>query len=110
MRISLDNRYIAVGGRIAEHMLAPHLSDVSPLSWEEVYEGWKSDELKYYWKKVQFKRIPRYQGYSGKGFEEALVLSRKGDEQALLALRRVVAANPSSEEARRAREVLEELG
>jgi len=40
MRISLDNRYEAVGSRIAEHMLVPHMTDVSPLSWEEVYAGW----------------------------------------------------------------------
>ena len=81
MRISLDNRYEAVGSRIAEHMLVPHMTDVSPLSWEEVYAGWKSDALKYYWTKVEFKKIRRYWGYARKGFEEALQLALNKDRR-----------------------------
>ena len=100
MRISLDNRYEAVGSRIAEHMLVPHMTDVSPLSWEEVYKDWKSDELKYYWTKVEFQKIPRYWGYARKGFVEAMELARQNDKRGILALRRVIRINPSSEDAR----------
>ena len=34
LRVSLDNRYQRVGDPIAEHMLNPHLSSMSPLSWD----------------------------------------------------------------------------
>jgi len=110
MRISLDNRYEAMGNRIAEHMLVPHMTDVSPLSWEEVYKDWKSDELKYYWTKVEFQKIPRYWGYARAGFTEALELAHAGDRNAILALHRMVRANPSSEDADRARAVLQQIG
>jgi len=83
MRISLDNRYEAVGSRIAEHMLVPHMTDVSPLSWEEVYAGWKRDDLKYYWTRVEFKKIRRYWGYAQKGFAEALELARQQDKRGI---------------------------
>jgi len=110
MRISLDNRYEAVGSRIAEHMLVPHMTDVSPLSWEEVYAGWKHDELKYYWTKVEFKKIRRYWGYAQKGFAEALELARRRDKRGILALRRVIKSNPTSGDADKARSVLKEIG
>lgn len=110
LRISLDNRYEAEGGRIASHMLTPHLSDHAPLSWEEVYENWTSDELKYYWRRYSFKEIPKYDGYSVKGFSEALALARKQDEPAKLALRRKISLHPDSKEAAAARAVLQEIG
>ena len=37
LRLSLDNRYHAVGDPIAAHMLGPHLST---LDWETVYRDW----------------------------------------------------------------------
>ena len=110
MRISLDNRYQRVGDRIAEHMLVPHMTDVSPLSWDEVYKDWKNDELKYYWKNVPFKKIPRYFGYTRKGFDEAVELARRKDKRGILAMRRAVRSTPLSEDAKTARAVLKEIG
>ena len=48
LRLSLDNRYQAVGDSIAEHMLEPH--GPSGLSWEQIYPDWSADDLKHYWK------------------------------------------------------------
>lgn len=110
MRISLDNRYEGEGNRIADHMLVPHLTDISPLSWEEVYKDWKSDELEYYWKKVKFQKIPRYWGYARKGFEDAMELARREDSRGILAMRRAIRSNPSSDDATAARAVLKEIG
>ena len=110
MRISLDNRYQRVGDRIAEHMLVPHMTDISPLSWEEVYKDWKSDDLKYYWTKVEFQKIPRYWGYARKGFEEAMELARRNDKRGILAMRRAIRSNPASDDAGKARAVLQEIG
>jgi ectoine hydroxylase-related dioxygenase (phytanoyl-CoA dioxygenase family) len=110
LRISLDNRYEGEGDEIAAHMLEPHMNDVSPISWEEVYADWKTDDLKYYWTKVKHRAVPRDMGYIEKGFSEAVDLARQRDDRGVLALRRVVLSNPASREARMAKEVLEEIG
>jgi ectoine hydroxylase-related dioxygenase (phytanoyl-CoA dioxygenase family) len=110
LRVSLDNRYQREGDAIAAHMLVPHMSDVIPLGWEEVYRGWKSDELKYYWTRMRHREIPRYMGYMKKGFAEAMELARAGDQKAILAMRRAVRIDPSSSDGKAARAVLEEIG
>jgi len=46
IRISLDLRYQPADEPIEEQSLRPHM-DV--ITWEEIYSGWKSDRLKYYW-------------------------------------------------------------
>jgi hypothetical protein len=48
LRLSIDYRYQPVTLPIEERSLLPH-GDVIP--WEEVYAGWPTDELKYYWRK-----------------------------------------------------------
>jgi hypothetical protein len=110
LRVSLDNRYQREGDRIAAHMLLPHLNDSSPLSWEEVYKDWQGDDLKYYWKKMKHREIPRYNGYAEKGFAEAVELARQKDERAILAMRRAIGANAASDNAKVARKVLDEIG
>jgi ectoine hydroxylase-related dioxygenase (phytanoyl-CoA dioxygenase family) len=110
MRISLDNRYQLVGDRIAEHMLLPHLAEGTSFTWEEVYRDWKSNDLKYYWTRVPFRKTARYWGYARRGFEEAKELARRGDRRAILAMRRAIWASPSSEDARAARLILQEIG
>ena len=87
------------------------MTDVSPLSWEEVYADWKGhEELKYYWTKVEFKKIRRYMAYINKGFDEAMELARHHDKRGILAMRRTIRANPASADAQKAREVLQEAG
>lgn len=110
LRISLDNRYEGEGDEISQHMLEPHLADLTPLSWEEVYADWKSDDLKYYWKKAKHRAVPRDMRYIAKGFSEALDLARQRDQRGILALRRVVLSNPASQDAKAARVVLDEIG
>ena len=59
LRVSLDNRYQRVDDPIAEHMLNPHLSSMSPLSWADVYAEWSSDEFQYYWKAHNIPVLPK---------------------------------------------------
>jgi len=106
LRVSLDNRYVALGQPVAEHMLTPHLSTHSPLSWEEVYANWKSKDLQYYWKNLDIPIVPRNYTWSDKGFEEALSLARKGDEAARLHLNRLIKRDPDSKQAELAKEAL----
>ena len=107
LRVSLDNRYQAIGDPIAEHMLEPHLTRLSPLDWEEVYSDWELDDLKYYWEDVQTPIVPRDFGYMEKGFEEAMALAKTGDADAQLHLNRILKSSPTSEQAKAAMEVLQ---
>ena len=107
LRVSLDNRYQAVGDTIAEHMLEPH--GPSALQWEDIYANWESDDLKYYWKNYDNPVVPRDMSYSDKGFAEALELARAGNEHAIYRLERTVKNAPDSDYAEAARVVLAEM-
>lgn len=106
LRISLDNRYQHAGLPIAEHMLEPHLQGLHPLSWEEVYAGWQSDELKYYWKKYNLQVFSRLLTWGERSFAQALELATGGDPRAQLHLRRLVKRDPHSELGQRAQAAL----
>lgn len=108
LRLSLDNRYQAVGDLIAEQMLTPH--GPSGLEWEEVYEGWESDEYQYYWNDFDNPVVARDLSFGEKGFAEALELARAGDEHAVIGLKRTIRFDPDSENAQAAREALAEAG
>lgn len=109
LRVSLDNRYQRVGDPIAEHMLNPHLGSMSPLTWEDVYENWDSDEFQYYWKKYDNPVLPKITEYLDKAFDEAVELTRNGDERAQLHLRRIAIRDPASDQGKVASEVLSDI-
>lgn len=106
LRISLDNRYQRTTDPIAEHMLGPHLNSIKPITWEEIYEGWSSRELQYYWKQHQLETLPRITDFLDRGFEEAVELTQKGDPKARLHLERIARKEPESDQGKRAHEVL----
>jgi hypothetical protein len=51
MRLSVDFRYQCEGEEASDLVLEPHFGR---LSWEEIYAGWDSDKLKYYWRELDF--------------------------------------------------------
>ena len=108
LRISLDNRYFAVGDPIADHMLEPH--GPCGLTWEEVYQDWELDEYKYYWKEYDHPVVTRDLSYGERGFAEALELAREGHALACVKLQRTIRNDPESQAAQKARAVLEEAG
>jgi len=55
MRLSVDYRYQLEGEALTAGCLEPHFNRVS---WEDIYRDWKSDELKYYWRKKNFVEVP----------------------------------------------------
>jgi ectoine hydroxylase-related dioxygenase (phytanoyl-CoA dioxygenase family) len=111
LRLSLDNRYQAVGDTICDHMLEPHLAtEVEPLSWDDVYENWERDDFKYYWKDLDYDVCKRDASYSDKGFSEALTLAREGDERAYVKLQRIIQRFPDTPNAEAARGVFKDLG
>jgi len=110
LRISLDHRYQHAGLPIAVHMLQPHLQGLHPLTWEEVYAGWKNDELKYYWKNHDLQVLPRILAWGEQGFAQALDLASQDDARAQHHLRRLVKRDPHTEQAQRAQAVLAAAG
>ena len=111
LRLSLDNRYTAVGNTICDYMLLPHLTtEQEPLSWDQVYKGWEHEELKYYWESLDHRVGDRDLRYLEKGFTEALSLGRQGDERAIIKLRRTIHRHPGTSDAEMASTVLKELG
>jgi len=55
IRLSCDFRYQSADEEIEAKSLRPH-RDV--LRWEEVYAGWQSDALQYYWEKLSLRMSP----------------------------------------------------
>ena len=109
LRVSLDNRYQAVDAPIAEHMLDPHLSNFNPFGWDQVYQDWDRDDLKYYWEKQPVKVVPRDFSYSNKGFDEAIEMARSGNPHARHHLERFIRRVPDSPEGQRAARLLGEI-
>ena len=107
LRISLDNRYQAVGDPIAAHMLEPHWP--SQLSWDEVYADWENDDLKYYWQQLDNPVVPFDASFHEKGFAEAIELARAGDQHAIYSMKRIVKDNQGLPFKAKAQSVLAEL-
>ncbi len=56
LRISSDYRYQGASQPIVEDSLMPHYGR---LSWEQIYEGWQNEDLKYYWRRYRLNIVPR---------------------------------------------------
>jgi ectoine hydroxylase-related dioxygenase (phytanoyl-CoA dioxygenase family) len=76
LRISADFRYQRVTDPMAPHMLRP---SGGSLDWEDIYAGWRSDELKYYWKRWALTTEPYDQRFYRQRDDEALAAARAGD-------------------------------
>jgi ectoine hydroxylase-related dioxygenase (phytanoyl-CoA dioxygenase family) len=55
MRLSVDFRYQQEGEPLTDLVLHPHFQR---LTWDEVYEGWQSDEHQYYWRNLDYQVVP----------------------------------------------------
>ncbi|MEM7030138.1 MAG: phytanoyl-CoA dioxygenase family protein [Chloroflexota bacterium] len=56
LRLSVDYRYQRASDPVMELVLTPHQNR---LSWEEVYQGWKSDQYQYHWQKYTLTPVPK---------------------------------------------------
>ena len=54
-RLSVDFRYQEEGQDLTEGCLRPHFDR---LTWEEIYDGWRSDRFQYYWKDLDYEIVP----------------------------------------------------
>ncbi len=55
LRVSVDYRYQAASDEICEISMTPHGGHVT---WEQVYSGWRSNSLQYYWEALNPNVVP----------------------------------------------------
>lgn len=55
LRLSIDFRYQPPGEQLTDLVLEPHFGR---LTWEEIYAGWNSNELQYYWRDLDYEVVP----------------------------------------------------
>ncbi len=106
LRMSMDVRYQLVSEPFNIDNANP---DGQPLSWDEVYAGWQSDELKYYWKRLPL----TLKAFDPQWFEKrdtlGFELGAVGDPRARSVLQRIVARDADPEKRARAQQLLDAL-
>jgi len=109
LRVSLDNRYQALSQPIAEHQLLPHLTRGSRQTWDDIYAGWQTPDLLYYWRQLPLQVVATDTTQQERGFQEAIQRARAGDEYARPLLDRVVRVYPDSPQGHAAEQALRVL-
>ena len=106
MRLSVDFRYQPQTEPMCEVNLTPH-RDIAP--WDELYDGWTREELKYYWKRHELEVLPFDMQYYERRDLMAFEMAARGDARAKSALQRIVSADPDGDKRARACAALEAL-
>jgi hypothetical protein len=88
LRMSIDCRYQRVGDPFNPDNATP---DGQPLGWEEVYAGWRSDALQYYWRRLPLTDAPFDRRWFDRRDELGFALGAAGDSRARSVLQRIVA-------------------
>lgn len=106
LRMSMDVRYQPVDEPFCAVNARP---DGQPLSWEEVYADWKSDALKYYWRKLPLVEKPFDRQWFDKRDALGFARGEAGDPAARSVLQRIVARDADPDKRARAQALLEKL-
>jgi hypothetical protein len=106
LRMSMDVRYQLVS---EPFNIDNANADGQPLSWEDVYAGWKSDELKYYWKRLPLTLKPFDPVWFDKRDALGFDLGEAGDPRARSVLQRIVARDANPDKRARAQRLLDAL-
>jgi hypothetical protein len=106
LRLSLDNRYQRASEPVCERCLQPYAGCGT---WDEIYAGWQSEALPYYWRK----QAPRIADFDMQYYEKrdqiAFYLAEHGDQTARATLLRIVQRDPSEQKRERASVLLARL-
>jgi len=106
LRMSMDVRFQRVSDPFNFDNANP---DGQPLTWEEVYAGWKSDDLKYYWKRLPLIEKPFDRTWFDKRDALGFELGEAGDPRAASVLQRIVARDADPAKRARAAALLKEI-
>lgn len=106
LRHSMDARYQRASEPISEVSMKPYSGCGS---WEEIYADWRSDTLKYYWRRQNPTVMPFDYQYYDRRDEMAYEMAERGDETARAALMRIVQRDPREAKRQRASALLAAL-
>ncbi len=106
LRMSMDVRY----QRVSEPFNPDNANaDGQPLSWDDIYAGWTSDALKYYWRRLPLTEKPFDPVWFDKRDGRAFELGEAGDPRARSVLQRIVARDADPQKRARAQRLLDAL-
>jgi len=106
LRQSFDARYQRLSDPVAELAVQPY---AGIFKWDEVYAGWASDDLKYYWQRQGAKVVPFDTSYYEKRDAIAFERAEAGDMLARDTLLRIVQRDASATKRERAQKLLDSL-
>ena len=106
LRMSMDVRYQLVS---EPFNIDNANADGQPLSWDDIYANWKSDELKYYWQRLPLTLKPFDPIWFDKRDALGFELGEARDPRARSVLQRIVARDASPEKRARAQHLLDAL-
>jgi hypothetical protein len=106
LRLSIDVRYQRAD---APFNLDNAQADGQPLAWDDIYAGWRTDRLKYYWQRMDLTLQPFDRRWFDKRDNRAFELAEAGDPRAASVLQRIVARDADAAKRERARALLQQL-
>lgn len=106
LRLSLDNRYQRASDPVCERCLEPYAGCGA---WDEIYQGWPSRDLPYYWRKQSPTVAPYDMRYYERRDQIAFDLAERGDPLARATLMRIVQRDPDAAKRERAATLLTAL-
>lgn len=106
LRMSMDVRYQRVDSPFNPDNAN---ADGQPLEWEDIYTGWRSDALKYYWKQLKLTLAPFDPQWFDKRDGRAFQLAEAGEARARSVLLRIAARDRDPAKRARAGALLEKL-
>jgi Phytanoyl-CoA dioxygenase (PhyH) len=106
LRMSIDCRY----QRVRDPFNPDNANaDGQPLAWEDIYAGWRSDALKYYWRRLPLTEVPFDRTWFDRRDALGFALGEAGDLRARSVLHRIVARDPDPAKRERAARLLAQL-
>jgi hypothetical protein len=106
LRMSMDVRYQLVS---EPFNLDNANADGQPLAWDDIYTGWRSTELQYYWQRLPLTLKDFDRTWFDKRDSLGFALGEAGDPRARSVLQRIVARDADAAKRERAQRVLDAL-
>jgi hypothetical protein len=106
LRMSMDVRYQLLS---EPFNIDNANADGQPLAWDDIYAGWSSPDLQYYWTKRPLNLNPFDRTWFDKRDVLAFQHGEAGDHRAISVLQRIVARDPDQAKRDRAQRLLDTL-